>query len=161
MDDSLSGIHSIENDWIYGAARDSEMSRLTRAFDWAATELGPIRKWPMCLKSALSMCLTSHFSIVIWLGPERRIVYNDAFRLYCGNKHPERFGWPGRNYWYEMWDVIGPMIDSVMKTKVATWMCDHLLLSNRWNYNEETYWTYSYSPIIAEDGNSASCMCSD
>ncbi len=154
-DTSDTRAHFHGDDWIYGAVREGEMSRLIRAYDWSATELGALRNWPMCLKSALSLCLTSHFSIVLWIGPEKRIVYNDALRQYCGNKHPERFGQPGSYYWHEMWDVIGPMIDSVMKTKVATWMYDHLLLSTRWNYTEETYWTYSYSPIISENGKYA------
>ncbi len=145
--------NSNKDDWIYGAVLDGEMSRLVRSYDWSKTELGALSNWPMCLKSAISMCLTSHFVICLYLGTtEKRMVYNDAFRHYCGNKHPDRFAEPGRIYWHEMWDVIGPMIDSVMTTKVATWMSDHLLKSTRWNYTEEAYWTYSYSPILSEDG---------
>ncbi len=128
------------------------MSRLIREHDWSETSLGPLNSWPMCLKSALSMCLTSHFSMVLWLGPEFLTLYNDAFRPYCGNKHPAYLGKPGSEYWHEIWNVIGPMIESVMQTKKATWMYDHLLVSNRWGYIEETYWTYSYSPILSNDG---------
>ncbi len=152
-------LHQNPEDWIYGAVRDGEMSLIVREFDWSTTSLGPLRNWPNCLKCALSMCLTSQFAIVLMLGPDQLLVYNDAYRQYCGNKHPGKFGQPGRIFWPEMWDEIGPVIESVIKTKVATWKSDHLLPSNRWNYIEESYWTYSYSPIISEDGTKVAFYC--
>lgn len=141
-----------EDDWIFGAAIDSEMGVLIRNFDWSKTPLGPLKDWHICMKSALSMCLTSNFAMVLWLGREFLTVYNNAFRQYCGQKHPHYFARPGSEYWHEIWDVIGPMIESVMKTGKATWMTDHLLVSNGFGYTEETYWTYSYSPILSPGG---------
>ena len=128
------------------------MGKLIREYDWSKTSLGPLSNWPISMKCALSMCITSNFAMVLWLGPEFLCLYNNTFRKYCGNKHPEYLGTPGRIYWHEIWDVIGPMIESVMNTAKATWMYDHLLVSNRWGYTEETYWTYSYSPILGQDG---------
>lgn len=141
-----------EDDWIFGAAIDSEMGTLIRNFDWSKTSLGPLKDWHICMKSALSMCMTSNFAMILWLGQEFLTVYNNAFRQYCGNKHPTYLGRPGSEYWHEIWHVIGPMIESVMQTGKATWMTDHLLVSNRFGYTEETYWTYSYSPILSPGG---------
>ena len=54
--------------------------------------------------------------------------------------------------WAEIWDVVGPMLDSVMSSGQATWSEDLLLSMNRHGYWEETYWTYSYSPLHDDDG---------
>lgn len=144
-------VSNAEDDWIFGTVIDSEMARLVRNFDWSKTSLGALKDWHICMKSALSMCMTSNFAMVLWLGNEFLTVYNDAFRSYCGNKHPTYLGRPGSEYWHEIWHVIGPMIESVMHTGKATWMTDHLLISNRFGYSEETYWTYSYSPILSPE----------
>ena len=58
----------------------------------------------------------------------------------------------GREVWSEIWDTIGPMLDSVMSSGQATWSEDLLLPMRRHGYWEETYWTYSYSPLHDEDG---------
>ncbi len=68
-----------------------------------------------------------------------------------GDKHPA-LGLPGREVWSEIWDTIGPMLDSVLNTGQATWSQDLLLPMRRHGYWEETYWTYSYSPLHDEDG---------
>ena len=54
--------------------------------------------------------------------------------------------------WPEIWDVVGPMLDSVMSSGQATWSEDLLLPMDRHGYWEETYWTYSYSPLHDDDG---------
>ena len=47
------------------------------------------------------------------------------------------------------------MLDSVLHTGQATWSEDLLLPMDRHGYWEETYWTYSYSPLHDDDGWSA------
>ena len=89
--------------------------------------------------------------MIVWWGPELRFLYNDAYLPLLGDKHPA-LGLPGREVWSEIWDTIGPMLDSVMSTGQATWSEDLLLPMRRHAYWEETYWTYSYSPLHDEDG---------
>lgn len=130
-----------------------EMKRLFREKDWAPTPLGPLEAWPAPLQTALGIALSSRFPMVLWWGPEFRMLYNDAWRPVLGtSKHPQFLGEPGRNAWPEIWDVIGPMLQSVIETGEATWVNDQLLILNRDNYFEETYFTYSYSPIHMPDG---------
>lgn len=38
---------------------DSEVARRMRAFDWSASELGPVENWPENLRVAVRLCLTS------------------------------------------------------------------------------------------------------
>jgi signal transduction histidine kinase len=129
------------------------MAGLIRATDWSNTPLGPIESWPHSLRTAVSICLGSRHPIVLWWGPERWMFYNDGYRPMLGErKHPQFLGRPGQECWAEIWDIIGPMMDQVIDTGKATWSEDLFLLMLRNGYLEETYYTFSYSPIRDEVG---------
>ncbi len=141
-----------DGDWEHLAfPGDGEMVRRMRDYPWAGSALGDPRDWPSSLRTACRICLTSRFPMIVWWGPELRFVYNDAYMPLLGDKHPA-LGLPGRQVWSEIWDTIGPMLQSVMSTGRATWSEDLLLPMRRHAYWEETYWTYSYSPLHDEDG---------
>jgi signal transduction histidine kinase len=132
---------------------DGELARLIRGTDWSRTALGPIEAWPHSLRTAVSICLGSRHPIVLWWGPERWMFYNDGYRPMLGNaKHPQFLGRAGHECWAEIWDVIGPMMDQVLATGQATWSEDLFLLMLRSGYLEETYFTFSYSPILDDLG---------
>ena len=89
-----------------------ELGALMRAKDWSGHPLGPPDTWTQSIKTAVSLCLNSRFPILLWLGPELRIVYNDAYIPFLGEtKHPAMLGAPGREAWSEIWPAIGPMHD--------------------------------------------------
>ena len=134
-------------------SRSGEMGRLTREMDWASTELGPIDAWPQSLVTALSICFTSRFPFQIWWGPKLVVIYNDAYIAIAGSKHPEVFGQAGAKAFAEVWHVVAPMFDQVMSGGEATWSEDMLLLLHRNGYLEEGYFTWSYSPILSEEGS--------
>ncbi|WIX92678.1 SpoIIE family protein phosphatase [Amycolatopsis sp. DG1A-15b] len=129
----------------------SRMAARMRDFDWASSPLGAPRDWPASLTTAVRICLTSRFPMIVWWGPELRFLYNDAYLPLLGSKHPA-LDKPGAEVWGEIWHIIGPMLDSVMTTGEATWSEDLLLPMNRHGYWEETYWTYSYSPVHDDEG---------
>jgi signal transduction histidine kinase len=133
-------------------AGEGEMAALIREADWSKTPLGPVESWPQSLRTAVSICLGSRHPIVLWWGPERWMFYNDGYRPMLGNKHPQFLGRPGQECWAEIWDIIGPMMDQVIDTGRATWSEDLFLLMSRNGYLEETYYTFSYSPIRDESG---------
>jgi PAS domain S-box-containing protein len=130
-----------------------EVGALMRAKDWSKTPLGPVANWPQSLRTAVSLCLHSRFELFIWWGPELVILYNDAYRQTLQSKHPKALGKPGRKVWHEIWQVIGPMLEHVMRTGEATFSEDLLLFIERHGYPEETYHTFSYSPILNETGD--------
>lgn len=127
------------------------MVRQMREYPWERSALGDPRDWPSSLRTACRICLTSRFPMIVWWGPELRFLYNDACRPLLGDKHPA-LGLPGRQIWSEIWDTIGPMLESVLSTGQATWSQDLLLPLRRREYLEETYWTYSCSPLHDEGG---------
>jgi PAS domain S-box-containing protein len=128
------------------------MATLLRSFDWSRSPLGAIEHWSPSLRTALSICLNSHFPIVIWWGKDLVLLYNDAWRSILGTKHPHALGRPGQEIWTEIWDIIGTQLNSVLETGEATGSDDMLLLVDRYGYLEEAYFTYSYSPIFLETG---------
>ena len=130
---------------------DGEMARRMRAYPWASSPVGDPREWPGSLRTAVRICLTSRFPMIVWWGEDLRFLYNDAYLPLLGNKHPGLMR-PGQQVWSEIWPTVGPMLDSVLQTGQATWSEDLLLAMDRHGYWEETYWTYSYSPLHDDEG---------
>jgi hypothetical protein len=79
-----------------------EMGQRIRAYDWAATPLGPVEIWPQSLKSALSILLPSKAQIVLFWGAELITLYNDAYAPVFGAKHPWALGRPAYECWREV-----------------------------------------------------------
>ncbi len=138
---------------------DSEMARLMQAHDWAATPLGPPDGWPETLKVALRLLLTSRFEMWLGWGEDVAFFYNDAYRPTLGNKHPHALGMPTRILWAEIWPQIEGRIRSVYEKGEATWDRALLLLLQRNGYPEETYHTFSYSPLIGDTGQVEGLFC--
>ena len=134
-------------------AGGGQMGELMRSIDWSTTPIGPVSEWTSSMRLAIKICLTSRFPMLLWWGPELIIHYNDAFRPVLGTlKHPQAMGSRGHEVWPELWPIIGPMLESVLTTGKATWSDNQLLFHLRNGYKEETYFTYSYSPIWDEYG---------
>jgi PAS domain S-box-containing protein len=136
------------------------MADLVANFDWSATPLGPASQWPTSLKTTVRILLTSRFSMWMAWGPELTILYNDSYaKTTLGKKHPWALGRPAAEVWSEIWKDIGPRIDRVMKTGTASWDEMLLLILERSGYPEETYHTFSYSPLEEDDGTIAGMLC--
>ena len=130
-----------------------EMGARTRACDWDHSSLGPLKTWPVVLKTVLRLVLTSNHPMFIWWGPDLIQFYNDAYRKTMGpERHPSALGQCGRQCWEEIWDAIGPQIDYVMAGKGATWHEYQPLVITRNGRREVIWWTYGYSPIEDETG---------
>ncbi len=140
---------------------NSELAGLLRDHDWAATSLGTPDTWPQSLRTAVSIMLTSSQPIWIGWGPELIYLYNDAYKSIIGGKHPWALGKPTSVVWREIWDDIGPMLDTAMKGDAGTYVESQLLIMERNGYPEETYYTFSYSPIPADDGTSGGIFCAN
>ena len=138
-----------------------EMGERMRAFDWSTSPVGPPAEWPPSLKTAVSICIGSRYPIVLWWGhPEYTMFYNDGYIPVLGvTKHPGWLGRSGRECWKEIWSTVGPMLDGVFKTGVATWSEDLLLIMNRNLEREEVYFTFSYSPIHGDAGSVDGIFC--
>ena len=128
--------------------------------DWAATPLGPIDEWPSALATVVRVLLTSRFAMWMAWGPGLTFLCNDAYRRdTLGQKYPWALGRPAREVWAEIWTEIGPRIQTVLSTGQATWDEALMLILERSGYREETYHTFSYSPLANDDGVIAGMLC--
>jgi PAS domain S-box-containing protein len=128
--------------------------------DWAAIPLGDPDTWSSSLRSAVRTMLTSRFAMWMAWGEDLTFLCNDAYRRdTLGTKYPWALGRPAHEVWSEIWGDIGPRIDRVTTTGEATWDERLLLLLERSGYVEETYHTFSYSPLADDDGAVTGMLC--
>jgi PAS domain S-box-containing protein len=135
------------------------MAARVRSFDWSKTALGPMDRWPQSLRVALGVCLNSRFPMFVWWGPDLINIYNDAYVPILGKRHPHALGRPAKSSWGEIWPVVGPQAEAVMQRGEATWNDRVLLVMERHGYTEDTYFTWSYSPIPDESGGIGGLFC--
>ncbi len=128
------------------------MGALMRAHDWSGTPLGAPETWPQSLRTSVSTCLNCAFPILLWWGPDLVMLYNDEYIPILGSKHPAALGQAGAVCWSEIWHVIGPMLQQVLRLGEPTRSRDLLLTPQRNGYPEECYFSFSYSPIRDESG---------
>ncbi|WP_329791501.1 SpoIIE family protein phosphatase [Lentzea sp. DG1S-22] len=139
---------------------DDEVGPDLAAVDWPATPLGPPESWPQSLRTAVRILLSSRFSMWMAWGPQLTFFCNAAYRHdTLGGKYPWALGRPASEVWAEIWDDIGPRIDTVLSTGKATWDEALLLFLKRSGYPEETYHTFSYSPLYDDDGAVVGMLC--
>lgn len=128
------------------------MGERIRAYPWSATSLGEPDSWPQGLRTAVRVLLTTQHPVFIFWGDEHTCFYNDAYSRSLGpEKHPSILGAPGLSAWPEIWPIIGPQIECVMRGDGATWHENQLVPIIRHGALQEVYWTYSYSPIDQPD----------
>ena len=128
------------------------MGERIRAYPWAHTPLGEPQVWPRGLRTAVRVLLTTQHPMFIFWGHEHTCLYNDGYSRSLGpEKHPSILGAPGRESWDEIWPIIGPQIEQVMRGEGATWHENQLVPIFRHGELQEVYWTYSFSPIDEPD----------
>jgi PAS domain S-box-containing protein len=137
------------------------MARRIRAMDWSGTSLGEPAGWPPVLKMALRIVLNSRQPMFVWWGPELLNLYNDAYGSILAGRHPTALGRPAREVWWEIWDTIQPRVDSAMQGYEGTYDESLLLIMERNGYPEETYYTFSYSPILDDANNPCGIICAN
>jgi PAS domain S-box-containing protein len=141
-------------------AADEEVGRDLATVDWAATPLGRPGSWPQSLQTAVDILLSSRFSMWMAWGPQLTFFCNAAYRRHTlGRKYPWALGRPASEVWAEIWDDIGPRIDTVLATGKATWDEALLLFLERSGYPEESYHTFSYSPLRDDAGAVVGMLC--
>jgi PAS domain S-box-containing protein len=134
-----------------------EMAALVRAHDWASTSLGPIEVWPRSLKAVAGMMLLSPVPIVLLWGEDGVMLYNDAYSIFAGARHPRLLGSKVREGWPEVADFN----DHVMKVGLAggtlTFKNQELTL-HRHGRPEQVWMNLDYSPVPGDDGRPAGVL---
>ena len=133
-------------------AGGGEMAALIAAKDWSKTPLGPIEDWPQSLRTTVSLCLASNFPINIIWGPHHNQLYNDGYRAMCGAAHPKSLGEPYDVTWASAWPAIGdPFLQA--RAGARSFLDNQRMFLFRNGYLEETFFTFSLSPIRDESNS--------
>lgn len=133
--------------------RGGEMGRLIRGHDWPQSPVGAIEDWPQALRFALGIAMGASFPTAIYWGVELRLFYNDAWAPIPAERHPWALGQRGQDVFPEIWDVVGPQFERVVRTGEGFATYDQRLDLMRDGRLHETYWNYSFTPIIDERGD--------
>ena len=135
------------------------MGAAIRAHDWCASPLGASAGWPATLRTSVNIMLGSAFpSFLVW-GPEQILLYNDAYAEILHDKHPGALGRPFRAVWPEIWDVLGPLVERTLVHGQSHRMTDIPLVVQRKGFAEQTWFTYSYGTVRADDGAVLGMLC--
>jgi len=143
-------------------APTGEVGQLIRQKDWRGTALGPPEGWPASLRTVVSLVLHAKFPMFIAWGVGRSFLYNDAYAVILGAKHPHALGGDFQQIWSEIWDQIAPIVEQSMQGVGSYWQ-DMPLTTFRKGYAEQTWFTFSYSPIHDDSGAVAGmyCVCTE
>ena len=142
-------------------AGGGEMGERIHEKDWSQTPLGPVEHWPYSLKTVVRIMLTSRQPIWIGWGPDLIKLYNDPYKAIVGGKHPDALGQPASVVWREVWDDLGPRLQTALHENVGTYDESLLLIMERYGYEEETYYTFSYSPVPGDQGGVEGIICAN
>jgi signal transduction histidine kinase/DNA-binding response OmpR family regulator len=148
MNETQSAINDSNLEWLTGGG---EMGDVIRSKDWSKTSLGPLESWPASLRTTVSLCLASNFPINIIWGPQHIQIYNDGYRVVCGAAHPRALGESYTVTWASAWPAIGKPFEGAIKGE-TNFLENQRMFLERNGYFEETFFTFSLSPIRDETG---------
>ncbi len=133
---------------------NGEVSALMRQRDWAATPIGHPEGWPQPLRTTLGLMLDNGHGMFVAWGPELTFFYNDAYAPFLGSRHPTALGHSFPEVWAELWPDLAPLVDRTLAGETI-WEEERLLVMTRNGYPEDTWFSFSYSPVRDEDGEVA------
>ena len=152
---SSSAGESLDRAFLEGGG---EVGALMRTHDWSNSPLGAPERWPQSLRAIVTLMLHSKFPMFVAWGSELGFLYNDPYAEILGAKHPRALGRRFYDIWSEIWSDISPLIDTALRGE-ATYREDLPLVMNRKGYDEQTWFTFSYSPVRDESGQIAGMFC--
>jgi PAS domain S-box-containing protein len=131
---------------------------LLRAFDWSATSLGPMTAWSPALRTTVEIVLNSPIAMVLMWGPDHTMVYNDAYALIAGARHPAALGGTVPGVWPELWDWNRTVLEAGFRGEVHSYEgnCMQVL---RNGVPEEVWFDLFYTPVRDDGGAVAGVLC--
>ncbi|MHB9879873.1 PAS domain S-box protein [Pacificimonas sp. ICDLI1SI03] len=138
------------------------MGAAIRARDWTPTPLGPPADWSPELKTLVGVVLGADQPMFISWGSEQILLYNDAYSAILADKHPDALGRPFLEVWAEIRTDLTPIVEKAY-AGIAVHMDDITLMMERRGYQEETHFSFSYTPIRGSGGvvHGFLCACTE
>ncbi|MDB5684143.1 MAG: domain S-box protein [Sphingomonas bacterium] len=147
-----------ESDVTAFSSAGGKVGALMQARDWSVSALGVPSAWPQSLRSVVDLVLGSKFPMFVAWGEELSLLYNDAYVEILGAKHPRSLGLPLQDVWQEIWPDIEPLVHAALAGE-ASFRENLPLTIKRRGQIEDTWFTFSYSPVRDETGKVAGLFC--
>ncbi|RWX77069.1 PAS domain S-box protein [Neorhizobium lilium] len=138
-------------------SHDGKLARLIRNFDWASTSLGSPEQWPQVVKITTTTILQSPVPIVTLWGEEGIMIYNDAYSIFAGGRHPQLLGSKVREGWPEVADFNDNVVKVVLAGGTLAYE-DMELTLHRSGQPEQVFMNLDYSPVMDENGKPCGVM---
>jgi PAS domain S-box-containing protein len=126
--------------------------------NWSACPIGGPDRWPVALRVVADLLATSRVPMFVAWGPDLTFIYNEAYGPLLGTRHPAAMGLPFREVWPEIWTEIEPLV-AIALSGEATWSENLPLLMHRHGFPEQTYFSFSYSPLRDDAGAIGGMFC--
>lgn len=151
----MSTVPKTSFDWTKVPVTDDMPShfKFARNVDWASTALGPIENWDDDLRLMSNMIMASPHPAAMYWGPEYVAIYNEAYVLLAGEKHPSLMGKRYQEAWHEIWEEINPIFEEACRSGLATMKHEDRLFIQRHGFLEEAWFSWSIVPIVGADGS--------
>lgn len=146
-------------DWTRNPVNNlSEHEQFVKDFDWASTSVGPITEWPLQLRMLVIAIFPSTNPRIIFWGPEHVMIYNAAAITRLGLDHPRALGRPAYESFTDLWPDFAPLLKPSIFYGNSTKVEKELAFLPRNGINEETWWSFTISPVIGADGYAAGAV---
>ena len=131
-----------------------ELGGLIRQFDWSKTSLGPLAAWPQSPKTVTDTLLWSPVPMVLLWGEDGVMIYNDAYSVFAGGRHPQLLGSKVREGWPEVADFNDHVMKVGLNGGTLSYKDQELTLF-RHDRPEQVWMNLDYSPVLNEAGQPA------
>ncbi|CAD6451940.1 48cf3835-9e67-4d5c-b2c0-1677af16f44f [Sclerotinia trifoliorum] len=141
-------------DWISEPSKVglTPFQQFTLDVNWEKSPLGPMSGWSGQLRSMVLLCFSDPNPAVVMWGDYNAIVYNQPYSQIIGHKHPALQGQDPSVAFAEIWDSLDPFIEGIKETGQGLIQQDALFFLDRRGFEEETYFTYTYLPVVGDEG---------
>jgi PAS domain S-box-containing protein len=136
------------------ASWSDELRTRMQQHDWGSSVLGAPDTWPPAIRTVVRLMLDARHAMFVFWGPELGLLYNQPYVEFLQDKHPSALGRPFREVWPELWPQLEPLIGRALAGE-SVYIEDMPLVMFRNGRHEQTWFTFSYSPIYADDGSIA------
>lgn len=139
--------------WTTSASNISSHGRFILDTNWSATPLGSPKLWPSQLCLMINLVMKDPNPAAVMWGEDLTMVYNEAFVEFSGSKHPGLMGSTPKIAFAEVWSMFQGIIDQGKVEGKSTTHADRSLFLRRHGFLEEVWVTYTFIPLISEDGS--------
>lgn len=134
--------------------RSGAIGRRILAAAWSSTPMGPIVDWPEGLRQSVLTMLASGQPMALFYGRDLTMIFNAPFAPILGLRLDGAMARPLAQAMPDAYDAILPLVRRALGGETV-WKEDMPLTISRNGFAEETWWTFSYSPVRDGEGRVA------